>query len=297
MKKRILAGLVVMMLAFSLAACGSTSSADSKDNTEEAGNSENALADGSYIVDFTTDSSMFKVNEANEGKALLTVKDGKMSVHISLPSENIVNLFVGTAEDAQKDGAELLQPTKDTVYYEDGTSEEVNGFDVPVEKVGEEFDLALIGTKGKWYDHKVKVENPVEGDSVPGMSAASGSTEDKGAEADHTNTEALADGDYTIEAELTGGSGRASITSPLKLHVKGGKITADVEFSSDKYDYAIVDGTKYEPDLSSGKSMFTLPVEAIDKGLSVTADTTAMSEPHEIDYVIEFDDSTLAKAE
>lgn len=297
MKKRILAGLIALMLSVSLAACGSATSTKTKDNTEEAGKSENTLADGTYTADFTTDSSMFKVNEACGGKGLLTVKDGKMTIHISLPSENIVNLFVGTAEDAQKDGAALLQPVKDTVYYDDGTSEVVNGFDVPVEKVGEEFDLALIGTKGKWYDHKVKVENPVEGDTVPGMSAAADSAEDKGAETDHTNTEALADGDYTIEAVLTGGSGRASITSPLKLHVKNGKITADVEFSSDKYDYAIVDGTRYEPDLSSGKSMFTLPLEAIDKGLSVTADTTAMSEPHEIDYVIEFDDSTLAKAE
>ena len=103
---------------------------------------------------------MFKVNEAMNGMGTLTVKDGKMTIHVSLASEHIVNLFVGTAEDAQKEGARLLNPTKDTVTYSDGTTEEVYGFDIPVQKLDEEFDLALVGTKGKWYDHKVSVSYP-----------------------------------------------------------------------------------------------------------------------------------------
>ena len=88
---------------------------------------------------------------------IVDVKDGKMTIHISLASKNIVNLFVGTAEDAQKDGAALLEPTTDTVKYADGTEEEVYGFDVPVEALDQEFDLAILGKKGKWYDHKVSV--------------------------------------------------------------------------------------------------------------------------------------------
>ena len=128
--------------------------------TAGGSNSSAALEDGTYTVDFNTDSTMFHVNEAKEGKAELTVKNGKMTAHITLPSKNIVNLFVGTAADAQKDGAKLLDPTTDTVEYSDGTSEEVYGFDVPVPAVDEDFDLALIGTKGKWYDHKVSVSNP-----------------------------------------------------------------------------------------------------------------------------------------
>ena len=103
---------------------------------------------------------MFHVNEAKDGKGELTVKDGKMTIHISLASKNIVNLYPGTAEDAKKDGAKLLEPTTDTVEYSDGTTEEVYGFDVPVPAIDEEFDLALIGTKGVWYDHKVSVSNP-----------------------------------------------------------------------------------------------------------------------------------------
>lgn len=137
-----------------------TGEAVSTDSASEA--NADVLEDGTYAADFTTDSSMFHVNEAEEGKGVLTVKDGQMTIHVSLTSENIQNLFPGSAEDAKKEGAELLQPTKDTVKYADGTEEVVNGFDIPVPALDEEFPLALIGKKGKWYDHMVKVSNPVK---------------------------------------------------------------------------------------------------------------------------------------
>lgn len=120
------------------------------------------LEDGVYTAEFETDSSMFHVNEANDGKGELTVKDGKMTLHVSLASKNIVNLFVGVSEDAKKDGAELLEPTTDTVTYSDGMTEEVYGFDIPVPELDKEFDVALLGKKGVWYDHKVSVTNPVK---------------------------------------------------------------------------------------------------------------------------------------
>lgn len=132
---------------------------DKESKTETTG-PKTALEDGTYTAEFTTDSGMFHVSEACDGKGTLTVKNGQMMLHISLASKNIVNLFPGLAEDAKKEGAELLQPTTDTVTFSDGTTEEVNGFDVPVPVLDEEFDLALIGTKGKWYDHKVMVSNP-----------------------------------------------------------------------------------------------------------------------------------------
>ena len=118
------------------------------------------LADGTYQVKFTTDSSMFHVNEANNGMGELTVKNGKMTIHISLTSKKIVNLYEGLAADAEKDSKNVLQPTSDTVTYSDGSTEEVNGFDVPVPYLDKEFDLALLGTKGTWYDHKVSVASP-----------------------------------------------------------------------------------------------------------------------------------------
>ena len=185
MKKKIIAlmGMAVISCAL-LMGCGSkadtpaaetTTEAESSDEetakTEETAEPEKAdseeaaavtLEDGVYTADFNTDSSMFHVNEFYEGKGTLTVKDGQMTIHVVMPSKNIVNLYEGLAEDAQKDGAELLQPTVDTVTYSDGTTEEVYGFDIPVTVIDQEFDLALIGTKGVWYDHKVSIENPVK---------------------------------------------------------------------------------------------------------------------------------------
>ena len=128
----------------------------------EAGTAEaeGELADGVYTALFNTDSSMFHVNEAYEGKGELTVKEGSMTIHVSLVSKKIVGLYPGLASDAEADEAGMLQPTTDTVTYSDGTTEEVYGFDVPVPAIGEEFDLAILGESGKWYDHKVSVSQP-----------------------------------------------------------------------------------------------------------------------------------------
>ena len=137
-------------------------SAESASAAETAGESSaSELEDGTYTADFNTDSNMFHVNEAKEGKGVLTVKDGKMTIHVSLVSKNIVNVFVGTKEEAQADGAELIEPTTDEVTYSDGTTDEVYGFDIPVEKLDEDFNVAIIGKKGTWYDHVVSVSNPV----------------------------------------------------------------------------------------------------------------------------------------
>lgn len=119
-----------------------------------------SLADGTYTASFNTDSSMFHANEALDGKGTLTVENGKMTMHVSLVSKNIVNLYVGLAADVDENSANYLAPTTDTVTYDDGTTEEVYGFDIPVAALDQEFDLALIGTKGVWYDHKVSVSDP-----------------------------------------------------------------------------------------------------------------------------------------
>lgn len=133
--------------------------AEAADEKDVSTDKENTLEDGVYTAEFDTDSSMFHVNEADNGCGTLTVKDGKMTMHIRLVSKKIVNLYVGTAADAEKDGAELLQPTSEEVTYSDGTTEEVYAFDVPVEALDQEFDLAILGTKGTWYDHKVSVSD------------------------------------------------------------------------------------------------------------------------------------------
>ena len=250
----------------------------------ETAQNEAQLPDGVYTAEFSTDSSMFHVSEACDGKGTLTVKDGVMTIHISLGSKKILNLYPGLAEDAAKDGAVLLQPTTDTVTYSDGMTEEVYGFDVPVPVIGEEFDLALIGTKGKWYDHKVKVSDPVAEDS---REAANGSFD----------MSTLADGSYTIELTMEGGSGRASIQSPAQLAIADGAATATLEWSSPNYDYMLVNGEKYLPVNTEGNSVFEVPVEALDAPLTMIGDTVAMSTPHEVEYTVTFHSETLQSAE
>ena len=252
-------------------------------STETAQN-EAQLPDGVYTAEFSTDSSMFHVSEACDGKGTLTVKDGVMTIHISLGSKKILNLYPGLAEDAAKDGAVLLEPTTDTVTYSDGMTEEVYGFDVPVPVIGEEFDLALIGTKGKWYDHKVKVSDPVAEDG-------------DGTSNDSFDMSTLADGSYTIELTMEGGSGRASIQSPAQLAIADGAATAILEWSSPNYDYMLVNGEKYLSVNTEGNSVFEVPVEALDAPLTMIGDTVAMSTPHEVEYTVTFHSETLESAE
>ena len=276
--KRILSCVVTASLALSLlAGCGASSTASSV--ASDAASSEAAsaaassaaetaaLPDGVYTADFETDSSMFHANETCDGKGTLTVENGEMTFHVSLASKKIVNLYPGKAADAEANESDWLQPTTDTVTYSDGTSEEVYGFDIPVSALDTDFDLAILGTKGKWYDHVVSVRNAAE----------------KAADA-----EVPADGSYTCEVTLEGGSGRATVESPAALTVADGKMTATLVWSSPNYDYMIVDGEKYLPTNTEGNSTFEIPVAALDTALTVTADTVAMSTPHEIEYTLTF---------
>ena len=97
------------------------------------------------------------------------------------------------------------------------------------------------------------------------------------------------DGEYSIQVELEGGSGKASVTSPTLITVKNGEVTADIQWSSSNYDYMIVDGKKYLPVNEEGtNSEFQIPVTIMDKSMPVIADTTAMGTPHEINYTLTF---------
>ena len=279
-KQFIFVSLAGVVLAASLAGCGGAAPASSAAASSVAASSvvvssaaaEAALPDGVYTADFETDSSMFHTSEACNGKGTLTVENGVMSFHVSLASKKIVNLYPGLAADAEANKTAWLIPTVDTVTYADGTTEEVYGYDIPMEALDTDFQLALLGTKGKWYDHVVSVRDAVE----------------KAAEA-----ETPADGTYTCDVTLEGGSGRATVESPAALTVADGKMTATIVWSSPNYDYMIVDGEKYLPTNTEGNSTFEIPVSALDTALDVTADTVAMSTPHEIEYTLTFDSASL----
>ena len=280
--KRVFSCVVAASLVLSLlTGCGASSTASSAASSAASSEAASsvassaaetaALPDGVYTAEFDTDSSMFHANEACDGKGTLTVENGQMTFHVSLASTHIVNLYLGKASDAADHEADWLQPTTDTVTYSDGTSEEVYGFDIPVSAVDADFDLAILGTKGKWYDHVVSVRNAVQ----------------------QAGTAAPADGTYTCEVTLEGGSGRATVESPAALTVADGKMTATIVWSSPNYDYMIVDGEKYLPTNTEGNSTFEIPVSALDTALDVTADTVAMSTPHEIEYTLTFDSASL----
>lgn len=257
-----------------------TAKAETEAVTEEVKKAE--LPDGVYRAEFNTDSSMFHVTEACDNKGILTVENGEMTIHVSLNSKNIVNLYPGLAEDAMKDGAELLEPTIDSVTYSDGWIDDVYGFDIPVPYLNDEFDVALIGKKGKWYDHKVSVSNPEPYESDAASLA---------------DTVDLADGVYTIDLTFEGGSGKAKILSPAKITVKGGAVTATVEWSSPNYDYMIVGSDKYMPVNTEGNSVFEIPVSGFDVPMDIIGDTVAMSTPHEVEYTITFHADSIADAE
>ena len=261
-KQFIIVSLAGVVLAASLAGCGGAVPASSAAASSVASSvvassavAEAALPDGVYTADFETDSSMFHPNEACNGKGTLTVENGVMT-------------FPGLAADAEANKTAWLIPTVDTVTYADGTTEEVYGYDIPVEALDTDFQLALLGTKGKWYDHIVSVRN----------------AEPKTEQA----VETPADGAYTAAVVLEGGSGRATVESPAALTVAEGKMTATIVWSSPNYDYMIVDGEKYLPTNTEGNSTFEIPVAALGTPLAVTADTVAMSKPHEIEYTLTF---------
>ena len=260
MKRNIIPLIVLAAVCLLLASCG-------KEAENPQNETECPLADGVYSAEFRSDSSMFHVNEAHHNRGTLTVSGGKMTIHVSLASKKIINLFYGTAEQAKKKGAELIMPTVDTVTYDDGYTEEVYGFDIPVPYLDEEFDCALLGSKDNWYDHKVSVSDPVR---------------------------LIEDGDYTAEVTLTGGSGKASVSSPAALHAEEGVITAEIVWSSPNYEYMTVDGVRYDLVNTEGNSTFLIPV-VLDREIAVSALTTAMSEPHLIDYTLYFDSSTLER--
>ena len=225
---------------------------------------------GEYEIAVDSSSSMFKIAACK-----LTVADSKMTAAITINSKSYEYLFAGTAEQAaQADQADFIAPEE----TEDGCV-----FTFPVEALDQEIDCAAFSRKKQlWYARKLVFR----ADSLP---------EDVLPQQEKITAASLrlADGEYTVAITLEGGSGRASVQSPAKLTVSGGQATAEIIWSSNKYDYMIVDGEKYEPTDTTEFSVFEIPVASFDRKLKIAADTTAMSTPHEIEYTLYFDSASV----
>ncbi|MBR0145773.1 MAG: hypothetical protein IJM25_03825 [Eubacterium sp.] len=231
------------------------------------------LKDGTYEITVKSSSSMFEITACQ-----LTVSEGSMTAKMIMGGKGYLYVYRGTSEEAEK------APESDLIPF----AEEADGshsFTFPVEALNQAVPCAAFSKKKElWYDRDLCFEAaglPLEAYLEKPYKDAS----DLG----------LSDGEYQTSVTLTGGSGRASVDSPAKLTVSGGKATARIVWSSPNYDYMVVDGTKYLPveNPDSENSTFEIPVAGFDYPLPVRADTTAMSQAHEIEYTLTFDSEGL----
>ncbi|WP_028515581.1 hypothetical protein [Ruminococcus flavefaciens] len=233
----------------------------------------NELNMGNYNVSVDSSSSMFKI-----AGCILHVSDHDMIADIIIDSKSYDALFMGT-EDEAKNAAESDRITYTT--NEKGQSV----FTVPVEALDKEIQCAALSAKKQeWYGRTLVFR----ADSLPDTAFK---------EARYATAESLKleDGEYIIDVKLEGGSGKASVESPAKLTVKDGKATAKIVWSSDKYDKMVVNYLEYTPEIADGHSVFEIPVGGFDYRMHIEAETTAMSEPHMIEYTLYFDSSTIKK--
>lgn len=104
----------------------------------------------------------------------------------------------------------------------------------------------------------------------------------------------MEDGEYSIQVDLEGGSGKASVTSPALMIVKDGRMYAQLQWSSSNYDYMIVNEEKILNESEEGRnSVFTVPVTVMDDKMEVIAYTLAMGAPHEINYTLTFYEDSI----
>lgn len=234
-----------------------------------------SIKDGVYSIKVDSSSSMFSIEECE-----LTVADGEMTAVMTMGGTGYLYLYMGTGEEAVAASEEEYIPFAEA---EDGR----HTFEVPVEALDMGVDCAAFSKKKeKWYDRTLVFR----ADSLPQEAFAEGTIKTL---ADLN----LEDGNYQIEVGLEGGSGRATVESPAALNVADGVATATIIWSSNSYDYMKVGEEKIDPVTMEEHSTFEVPVTGFDWKMPVVADTIAMSTPHEIEYTLYFDSTTIEKAE
>ena len=257
--------------AAGISAAAETGAAD----TAAAATSSVEVKDGVYGIRVDSSSSMFRITECE-----LTVQDGAMSAVMTMSGTGYLKLYMGTGAEAEQASEADFIPF---VENADGK----HTFQVPVEALDKEINCtAFSKKKEKWYDRVLVFRS----DSLPAGAFAHG-------QAVTAQSLKLEDGSYTVAVMLEGGSGRASVQTPAALRVEDGKAYAVITWSSSNYDYMKVGGEKFDLVNTEGNSSFEIPVSVFDRKMPVIADTIAMSEPHEVEYALVFDSTTIKKAE
>lgn len=269
------------------------------------------ITDGVYEVTVESSSPMFPIE-----KALLTVENGSMTAVLTMGGQGYLKVYPGTGTEAA-----ASDPSR---YIDFQVNEEgKHTFTIPVEALDQPIACAAFSkNREKWYDRfllfeaeslpkeAVLVELPdyealkqaakekriaaLREESEQKAAGNSGTAEKPETANDPSGTSAqpafieMEDGEYAIEVEVKGGTGRTTISSPAGLLVRDGRAYARIEWSSTSYDYMLVGGKKYLPLNEEGYSTFEIPITIFNEPMEVIADTTAMSTPHEITYQLIF---------
>ena len=226
------------------------------------------LSDGVYEgVVVESSSAMFKIVGCT-----LTVKEGQMTALLQMKSDAYSYMYPDTAQAASEAPVEDLQPLQEL----DGGY----AFVLPVDALDAGYVCAAFSArKQAWYPRTLLFR----ADSLPLEAWKELTT---------AGSLGLADGDYQVDVVLSG-AGKAALASPAALHVADGQCTADIVFSTRKIDYVIVDGQKVEPTSVDDGAAFTVPVAAFNVGLSIVADSTALSPSVEVPYTMTFDAQSI----
>lgn len=261
------------------------------------------IADGIYDMEVESSSPFFKITEAT-----LVVEGEEMRADITIGSKSYLYVYMGTAEEAEN------APEKDWIEAQETRRATV--FSIPVPALNTEFECASFSKRRqRWYDRQLLLDAAMlpEGTldfELPDYKLAEAAirayTVEGLEEIQEEETEETAgfipeavpisrsDGEYSIEVNMAGGSGRANVSSPTLLIVRDGKAYARLLWSSPYYDYMVI-GDEIFDNLTTdgGNSTFEIPITVMDEPMDIIADTTAMGDPVEIEYTLTFYSESL----
>lgn len=118
------------------------------DNSEKSPVYADKVNDGTYSIEVTSSSSMFKVVDCQ-----LTVADGEMTAVMTLSGTGYEKLFMGTGEEAES------APDDSCIYFVENPEGKYT-YTVPVEALDKDIDCAAWSIKKqKWYDRTIVFES------------------------------------------------------------------------------------------------------------------------------------------